>query len=55
MNTTAGAVADQNAHYTNNAIEVQDYDILLGRGKLYDNHIGNLNFRSKLERFPVPS
>ena len=25
---------------------VQEYDVLLGRGKLYEKHTGNQNFRS---------
>ena len=26
-------------------VAVQDYDVLLGRGKLYEKHLGNQNFQ----------
>jgi hypothetical protein len=31
----------------NRIVTVQDYDVLLGRGKLYEKHLGNQNFRSE--------
>jgi hypothetical protein len=38
---------------TKNVIDIQDYDVLLGRGKLYQKHVGNLNLRGTLEQSSV--
>jgi hypothetical protein len=49
MSDSTGSVDKQNKHRTcDPIINVQDYDVLLGRGKLYEKHLGNQKFQGML-------
>lgn len=50
MDANAGTVEDEVTSLTTNVIDVNDYDVLLGRGKLYEKHLGNVNLRGKYEQ-----